>query len=51
VGVELTRVAPLVFESGANRTNQFHHETCSMIGSLVVIAGMVCQIKGVGQTS
>ena len=42
---------PPVFESGALCTNQFHHEIYSMIGSLVVLAGMVCQIKGVGQTS
>jgi hypothetical protein len=42
---------PPVFEFDALCTNQFHHETYSMIGSLVVLAGMVCLIKGVGQTS
>ena len=40
-----------VFESGALCTNQFHHGTSSMIGSLVVLAGMVYRIKGIGQTS
>jgi len=52
LSAELTRGhPPPVFESGASRSNQFHHGTYSMIGSLVVLAGMVCLIKGVGQTS
>jgi len=42
---------PPVFECGALCTNQFHHETYSIIGSLVVLAGMVRPIKSVGQTS
>ena len=38
-----------VFEYDALCINQFHHETYSLIGYLVVLAGMACQIKGVGQ--
>ena len=40
---------PLVFEYDALCINQFHHETYSLIGYLVMLAGMACQIKGVGQ--
>jgi len=51
VRVELTRGHPHRFLSPVRFVQKFHHETYSMIGSLVVLAGMVCQIKGVGQTS
>ena len=46
-----TGSSPPVFEYQALCTNQFHHETYLMIGSLVVLAGMVRSIKGVGQMS
>ena len=42
---------PLVFEYDALYINQFHHETHSMVGSLVVLTCMVRPVKGVGQTS
>ena len=51
VRVERTQGHPYRFLSPVLFVQRFHHETYSMIGSLVVLAGMVCQIKGVGQTS
>ena len=46
-----TGSSPPVFEYDALCINQFHHEIYSLIGSLVVLAGMVYLIKGIGQTS
>ena len=40
-----------VYQSDGICTNQFRHETYSLIGSLVVLSGMACLIKGVGQMS
>ena len=46
-----TGSSPPVFEYDALCINQFHHETYSMIGSLVVLTCMIRPVKGVGQTS
>ena len=51
VRVELTQGHLYRFLSPVRFVQRFHHETYSLIGSLVVLAGMVCLIKGVGQTS
>jgi len=52
VRAELTMgSSPPIVESDALCTNQFHNEIYSLIGSPIVFAGMVCLIKGVGQTS
>ena len=52
-GQSRTDLGPLlsVFEYDALCINQFHHETHSMIGSLVVLTHMVCPVEGVGQAS
>ena len=49
VRVELTQGNPYRFLSLVRFVQRFHHETYSLIGSLSVLAAMVCLIKGVGQ--
>jgi len=51
VRVELTQGHPYRFLSPVRFLQRFHHETYSLIGSLIVFAGMVWLIKGVSQPS
>ena len=51
VRVELTRGHRHRFLNMMRFVQIFYHEIYSLIGSPIVLAGMVCLIKGVGQTS